>query len=121
MTQPKSKLSKSKSKKTTAASSKKVKRATSAKSVDLTPAPRFGSPAPIFTAPVPVLAAVVEAPLETKPTRTLTRAEFLDLVRKEAYRRAARRDFKNGSPFQDWVNAEASVSGKLAAEGVRLS
>ena len=88
----------------------------SAKSVELTPAPIFDTPAPRFTAIVPVAAAA-----EVKPTRTLTRAEFLDLVRKEAYRRAVRREFKNGSPFQDWVNAEASVSGKLAAEGVRLS
>ena len=115
MTQPRSKSSKSKSKsKKSAVTSKKAKRDTSARSVDLTPAPLFHTAAPIFTAPV---AAVPEL----KPTRTLTRAEFLDLVRKEAYRRAARREFKNGSPFQDWVNAEASVSGKLAAEGVRLS
>jgi hypothetical protein len=60
--------------------------------------------------------------VEKAPTRLVSRAEFTDLVRKEAYRRyTARRAFKQGSPFQDWVNAEAAVSGKLAAEGARLS
>lgn len=59
--------------------------------------------------------------VEQAPTRTVTRGEFMSLVRKEAYRRAALRKFRNGSPFQDWVNAEAAVSGKLAAEGARLS
>ena len=45
----------------------------------------------------------------------------MELVRKEAYRRATHRNFENGSPFQDWLNAEAAVSGKLAAEGIQLS
>jgi hypothetical protein len=121
MTQPKSKTSsKSKSKKsTTAATSKKVKRNLSAKSVevDVTPAPIFD------TAPVATLApSVAVEPLPAPaPTRLVSRAEFMDLVRKEAYRRATRRNFKNGSAFQDWLHAEAAVSGKLAAEGARLS
>ena len=55
------------------------------------------------------------------PAREVTRDEFMELVRAEAYRRATRRNFRNGSPFQDWVNAEAAVSGKLIAEGARLS
>jgi hypothetical protein len=71
----------------------------------------------VVTKVVPeVVAEVVAA-----PTREVTRAEFMAMVRKEAYRRAAMRNFRNGSPFQDWVNAEAAVSGKLAAEGARLS
>ena len=119
MAQSKSKSSKSKSSKksTTPATSKKVKRTTAA--VDLTP-----TPAPIFTSSAELIAAapavVLPEPVAA-PARTVTRPEFMELVRKEAYRRATRRNFKNGSPFQDWVNAEAAVSGKLAAEGVRLS
>lgn len=102
------KPSKSKSKKTTTtATSKKVKRSAEATPVVVE----------TLAAPMPVARPVVEAP----PARTLSRAEFMVLVRKEAYRCAARRNFKNGSPFQDWVNAEAAVSGKLAAQGVRLS
>lgn len=112
------KPSKSKSKKTsstTAATSKKVKATVSAKRVETV----ARAPAVIETAP---LAVPVEAPVvEQAPVRTLSRADFMGLVRKEAYTRAARRNFKNGSPFHDWVNAEAAVSGKLAAEGVRLS
>ncbi len=110
------KPSKSKSKKTTttAATSKKVKR-----SAEALPEQTALTPVVVETlaAPMPVARPVVEAP----PARTLSRAEFMVLVRKEAYRCAARRNFKNGSPFQDWVNAEAAVSGKLAAQGVRLS
>jgi hypothetical protein len=122
MTQPKSKSSKSKSSKktTTASTAKKVKRAAPAvKRVEV----ELETPEPIFTSAPPSAApvAVVSAPA-LAPVRLVTRAEFMDLVRKEAYRRyAARRAFKQGSPFQDWVNAEAAVSGKLAAEGARLS
>lgn len=94
---------KSKPKKTTttaAATSTKTKRTVSAK-------------------PLVIEAAPVVLPVEQAPHRTMSRAEFMVLVRQEAYNRAARRQFCNGSPFQDWVNAEAAVSGKLAAEGVR--
>lgn len=114
------KPSKSKSKKpstTAAATSKKVKRTVSAKQV-VEPV----ALAPAALAPVVEVAPVIEvapAPVEQAPVRTMSRAEFMVLVRREAYNRAARRNFKNGSPFQDWVNAEAAVSGKLAAEGVR--
>lgn len=107
------KPSKSKSKKTTtttaAATSKKVKRTVSAKQVVET----------VSLAPAVIEAAAVVLPVEQAPLRTMSRAEFMVLVRQEAYNRAARRNFRNGSPFQDWVNAEAAVSGKLAAEGVR--
>lgn len=118
MTQPKSKSSKSKSKKTTTTSTaKKVKRAAPAvKPVEVV-LETVATPEPLFTAAVAPSPEPVSAPV-----RLVTRTEFLDLVRKEAYRRyAARRAFKQGSPFQDWVNAEAAVSGKLAAEGARLS
>lgn len=133
MTQPKSKPSKSKSKsqKTTAppATSKKVTLA--AKPVaELAPVMKKAAAPVMKTEPAMKAApvtktepAVVADPVVAQaPVRLVSRAEFMDLVRKEAYRRyAARRAFKQGSPFQDWVNAEAAVSGKLAAEGARLS
>ncbi len=106
------KPSKSKSKKTTttaAATSKKVKRTVSAKQVVET----------VSLTPAVIAAAPVVLPVEQAPLRTVSRAEFMVLVRQEAYNRAARRNFRNGSPFQDWVNAEAAVWGKLAAQGVR--
>lgn len=130
MAQPKSSSKSSKSKPSTTskkvvapATGKKVSRvvvAKSAKTVELTSeaviTKDLVTEAVIAAAPAVVLPAPV-----LKPTREVTRAEFMDLVRKEAYRRAATRNFRNGSPFQDWVNAEATVSGKLAAEGARLS
>lgn len=121
MTQPRSKSSKSKSKSkktTTASTAKKVKRSVAAVKPVEVELETVATPAPLFTA---TAAATPELP-RLAPVRLVTRAEFTDLVRKEAYRRyAARRAFKQGSPFQDWVNAEAAVSGKLAAEGARLS
>ncbi|MDP1824371.1 MAG: hypothetical protein Q8L48_14040 [Archangium sp.] len=122
MTQPKSKSSKSKSKKTTTSSTaKKVKRTATAVKPVVVELETVATPEPIFTAAAAATPQVVSAP-ERAPARLVTRAEFMDLVRKEAYRRyTARRAFKQGSPFQDWVNAEAAVSGKLAAEGARLS
>jgi len=118
MTQSKksSKSSKSSKKTTTASTAKKVKREASEKRVEVVVAPAVLET--VTQTVEPVSAPVVQ---EAAPVRTLSRAEFMELVRKEAYSRAARRNFKNGSPFQDWVNAEAAVSGKLAAEGVRLS
>ena len=113
MTTPKSKTpSKSKSKKT-AATSKKVTRAAAvvAKPAKLELEPEVIAALPAVALPEPLLA----------PARVLTRAEFMTLVRTEAYLRAHTRNFRNGSPFQDWVNAEAAVSGKLAAEGARVS
>ena len=141
MTQPK----KSSSKKTTteksskkvaapATSKKVVARAVSAKAVKMSDkvadkAPEVklamsdAAPLTLNEVVVPELVQAVEVQAEVvaAPTREVTRAEFMAMVRKEAYRRAAMRNFRNGSPFQDWVNAEASVSGKLAAEGARLS
>ncbi|MDP2274808.1 MAG: hypothetical protein Q8N23_16730 [Archangium sp.] len=116
MTTPKSKTSKSKSKKTAAtpaATSKKVSKtaAVVAKPAKLELQPEVIAALPPVALPEPILA----------PVRVVSRAEFMTLVRAEAYRRAHTRNFRNGSPFQDWVNAEAAVSGKLAAEGARVS
>ena len=117
----KSSKSKSKSKKTTApaAISKKVNLI--AQLARVSAAKKLSAPAPKSE---PLMKTQLKpAPVEVQaPARLVSRAEFMDLVRKEAYRRyTARRSFKQGSPFQDWVNAEAAVSGKLAAEGARLS
>ena len=111
-------MSKSKSSsKPTPVTAKKVARSVSAKSVKVTDLmPEAELAAAVAAAPAVVLPEPILAPV-----REVTRAEFLDLVRKEAYRRATHRNFRNGSPFQDWVNAEAAVSGELAAEGARLS
>lgn len=112
------------------ATAKKVKKALasgSAVETPMAPATFTAAPAakPVEVKAEPKLAdKKVEAlapVLAEKAVRLVTRAEFLELVRKEAYLRAQRRDFKNGSPFQDWVNAEAAVSGRLAAQGARLA
>ena len=128
MTQPKSKPSSKSSSKSsstpvakktvaTATSKKVAARTVSAKSVKVTEQlPEAELAAAVAAAPAVVLPEPILAPV-----REVTRAEFLSLVRKEAYRRATHRNFRNGSPFQDWLNAEAAVSGKLAAEGARLS
>jgi hypothetical protein len=139
MTQPKKSSSKKttteKSPKKVATSKKVAARAVSAKALKVTDkAPEVklamsdaAAPLTLNEVVVPELVAAevvqaeVVAEVVAAPTREVTRSEFMQMVRKEAYRRAAMRNFRNGSPFQDWVNAEAAVSGKLAAEGARLS
>ena len=116
MTQPKSKTSSSKSKKTATApvgtaTAKKVTRAAAVVAKPAELKPEVLAALPPVALPEPIVA----------PVRVVTRAEFMTLVRTEAYLRAHTRNFRNGSPFQDWVNAEAAVSGKLAAEGARVS
>ncbi len=113
MTTPKSKTPSSKSKKTAtttvaAAASKKLTRAAAGVSKL---EPEVIAALPPVALPEPLVA----------PVRVVTRAEFMTLVRTEAYRRAHTRNFRNGSPFQDWVNAEAAVFGTLSAEGARVS
>lgn len=115
------------------ATAKKVKKTLASGAAVETPmAPPTFTAAPVVAKPVEVKAEAkpvepkkVEtklAPVVTeKPVHTVSRGEFLELVRKEAYLRAQRRNFKNGSAFQDWVNAEAAVSGRLAAQGARLA
>ena len=121
-----SKPSKSTSSKAKSSSSKKVaapavSTAKKAKKTDVVvETAKAAVPAPVVVVEKPVV-AVKDVPVMAAPTRTVSRAEFLDLVRKEAYQRAARRNFRNGSPFQDWVHAEAHVSGQLASQGVQLS
>ncbi len=61
--------------------------------------------------------AVVEAPA----ARVVSRDELETLVRREAYQRAERRAFRNGSAFEDWVRAEAVVRDQLIADGALLA
>lgn len=51
---------------------------------------------------------------------SITREAFELRVRRAAWRRANARGFRNGSPFEDWIQAEAEVRAALDAEGVRL-
>lgn len=111
MTTPKSKTPSSKSKKTATATAAASEKLTRAAAVVAKLEPEVIAALPPVTLPEPLVA----------PVRVVTRAEFVTLVRTEAYRRAHTRNFRNGSPFQDWVNAEAAVSGKLSAEGARVS
>lgn len=79
------------------------------------------------TAPVTeaVVEAVVEAPVAeatvTPLARIVARMEFEATVRHEAYLRAQQRNFRDGSPFADWLAAEADVRARLAAEGATLA
>ncbi len=51
----------------------------------------------------------------------ITREAFELRVRRAAWRRANARGFRNGSPFEDWIQAEAEVRAQLDAEGLRLA
>jgi hypothetical protein len=62
---------------------------------------------------------VIVAPM-APPARTLSRAAFEQRVRNEAYLLSQRRSGTQGSPFEDWIQAEGTVRGQLSAEGVVL-
>lgn len=42
------------------------------------------------------------------------------MIRREAFKRAQARQFRGGSPAQDWFAAEASVKAELHSKGVQL-
>ncbi len=67
--------------------------------------------------------AVVEAPVvvEAPAARVVSRDEFELMVRREAYQRAERRAFRNGTAFEDWIRAEAVVRDLLIADGALLA
>ena len=66
--------------------------------------------------------AVVEAPVVVAPAaRVVSRDEFELMVRREAYQRAERRAFRNGTAFEDWIRAEAVVRDLLIADGALLA
>ncbi|MBL8958172.1 MAG: DUF2934 domain-containing protein [Myxococcaceae bacterium] len=84
------------------------------------PTAKKAKPARAVAAGAQVLATTpVAATAEAATPRLVTRAELTELVRREAYRLATHRNFQNGSPFQDWVNAEAAVRAQLDAQGAR--
>jgi hypothetical protein len=43
------------------------------------------------------------------------------MVRRTAYRLAQRRQFRGGSPSQDWFTAEAAVKADLQSRGILLA
>ena len=66
--------------------------------------------------------AVVEAPVVVAPAaRVVSRDELELMVRREAYQRAERRAFRNGTAFEDWIRAEAVVRDLLIADGALLA
>ena len=83
------------------------------------------APVPTETAvaqPAPtVRAAPVVAVEPVKAERTISRTDLEQLVRREAFKRAQLRQFRGGSPTQDWFAAEASVKAQLSARGFSLA
>ncbi len=83
--------------------------------------------------PMPVNPAVAVAaaptPMASKPmtvvtdssrvqNQELTPVQIEQLVRREAYRLAEARNFRGGSPVEDWLTAEMMVKSQLHARGV---
>lgn len=75
-------------------------------------------------APVTVTETVVEvetAEAVAPPARVVPKHEVRQLVREAAFLFAKRRQFRNGTPTQDWLAAEAFVNERLAARGFTVS
>jgi hypothetical protein len=98
---------------TKAAAAKAPVKAAAPKAVEKKPAEKPAPKAETKAAP-----AAAPAPVKVK---TVSRGELDKLVREEAYRRAAARNFRNGSPVADWLAAEKQVLGQLAANGVTVA
>ncbi|MFT3712793.1 MAG: DUF2934 domain-containing protein [Archangium sp.] len=60
------------------------------------------------------------AVVETKQVVTIERAELELMIRREAFKRAQARQFRGGSPANDWFAAEAAVKAELSSRGVQL-
>ena len=86
------------------------KAAASAKTTVKTPVKRVAKK---VAAPV---AAVAPSP-PVAPVPAVARGEFEIVVRAEAHALAVARGYRDGSPFGDWVRAEAAVLARFAAEG----
>jgi hypothetical protein len=71
----------------------------------------------------PVLSsgAMSETATASEPARRIGRADFELMVRRTAYRLAQRRQFRGGSPSQDWFTAEAAVKADLQSRGILLA
>ncbi|MFO0596366.1 MAG: DUF2934 domain-containing protein [Myxococcaceae bacterium] len=93
------------------------------------PAPSAPTLAPVAkpVEPMKVETAKVETKkaeplkLEAKLAEPMIDRTQLDLmIRRAAYQRAQARQFRGGSPAQDWFAAEAAVKAELNARGVQL-
>lgn len=58
--------------------------------------------------------------VETKPVARIERGELELMIRREAFKRAQARQFRGGSPANDWFAAEAAVKAELSSRGVQL-
>lgn len=66
----------------------------------------------VVIAPVAKVETVVAAPVNV-----VAKQEVDALVREAAFLLAKRRNFRNGTPTQDWLAAEAFVNERLTARG----
>ena len=67
--------------------------------------------------------ATKTAPTTTTPAtprRTVSVEERRHMIAEAAYRKAYERQFRNGSPQQDWLDAEAEVDARLADMGAEI-
>jgi hypothetical protein len=67
--------------------------------------------------------AVVEATpaaVEARAVVTIERTELDLMIRREAFKRAQARQFRGGTPANDWFAAEAAVKAELQSRGVQL-
>jgi len=90
-----------------------------------------GAMATTPSSPQPVLSSVASGAMQplsmsetataSEPERRIGRADFELMVRRTAYRLAQRRQFRGGSPSQDWFAAEAAVKADLQSRGISLA
>lgn len=71
----------------------------------------------VKTAPVAKTEVVVDA----APVKLVSKHEVTELIREAAFLFAKRRNFRNGTPTQDWFAAEAFVNERLTARGYTVS
>ena len=69
------------------------------------------------TAKTPAKKSVEAAPAVVAAPVVVARADFEEVVRAEAHALARGRGFRGGSPFGDWLCAEAAVLARFTAEG----
>lgn len=92
--------------KTTSANEKRVKSVELEKSAPVAATVTAAKPAPV---------------VEAKPERVMPKQEVEQLVREAAFLFAKQRNFRNGTPTQDWLAAEAFVNERLVARGFTVA
>jgi hypothetical protein len=75
----------------------------------------------VASKPAPVAKVEVVAVVEAPPVKLASKNEVDALVREAAFLFAKRRNFRNGTPTQDWLAAEAFVNERLTARGFTVS